>query len=376
MEMTQEYVSHGQPRRAEAEIVYTKPTLSKNDIKSVMECMVSDEISFGRIVGNYEKEFAGVFEAGHAISTSSLTSAYHLALMAMGVTAEDEVILPSTAPLAALDAINQIGAQVSLVDIDRTGFHPSDEAIINLLKEETRVIILTYPYGAFHGYQELRQHIDERNRSARRNTWLLEDISYIAGIEYSGSYVGTAGDAAIVGLHDDMLMTTGKGAMILTDSKSIYSAARDLRMHGGNRPYKVRYDYTITDYQAAMGIEQLGQLSAVLDRRRKMGQKYLEVMAPLKHLNSGFRHPDFDAYGAFPLLVEKPLDYMQRYFQSLHIGTRRTMQFGPLHGMLGLPASDYPNTERLYDRGIMIPLYPNLTKAGLDRIVNALKGFY
>lgn len=365
-----------QGRRSAPEIAYTKPTLSKNDIKSVMECMVSDEISHGKIVDNYEKEFAGVFEVGYSISTSSLTSAYHLTLMAMGLTPEDEVLIPSTAPLAALDAINQIGAKVCLADIDRSGFHPSDETLVNLIKEETRVIILTYPFGAFHGYQELRTKVDEINRSSKKKIMLLEDISYIAGIEYSGSYVGTTSDAVIVGLHDDMLMTIGKGAMVLTNSKTIFSAARDLRMHGGNRPYRVRYDYAITDYQAAMGGEQLGQLSAVLDRRRRMGAKYLETMVPLKQLSSGFRHPEYDAFGAFPVLSDKPFEYVQRFFRSLQIGTRRTLQFGPLHGMLGMPAADFPNTERLYERGILIPLYPNLTKGGLERIVNALKGFY
>lgn len=358
------------------EIVYFKPTLSKKDIKSVMECMVSDEISCGQVALNYEKEVAAAFEVKHAAGVSSHTAAYHLAILACNIEPGENVVLSSVGPLAALDGVAHAGAETILADIDRKGFHPSEETLLEKINEKTAAIILSYPYGAYHDYGTLRDKIREKNTNRAKPILIIEDISYIAGMEVSGSYVGTLGDIAIAGLHEDMLMTIGKGALLLTDSKELYSTIKDRRMHGGNRPYRVRFDYSITDYQAAMGSEQLGQLPAVLERRRLMGRKYIETIQSNRQLSSGFVHPDFDAFGAFPVTSSKPLDYIQRYFKSLQIGARRTLAFGPLHGMMGLDAKEFPNTERFYERSLLIPLYPNLSKVGIERILSSLKGFY
>lgn len=360
-------------------IVYLRPTLTRNDLKSVLESLVHDEISFGQVVVNFEKEFASTFEFQRGLSADSLTAAYHLAYLAFETQKGDEVVLPSSASIAALDALSYIGAVPKLIDTDREGFHPSVEQYLAAINENTRAVVIHYSFGSFKDYSLLREKIEQINaqsgKAAKHKIRIIEDISYIAGLEFKGQFVGSDADIAIAGLNEDNLMTIGKGAMLLTDSNSLYAMIKDLRYQGGNRPYKVRFDYTITDYQAAMGLEQLGNLSAIIERRRKIAQVYLEA---LRHsqLKTAFLGCESDAYGAFPVFSEQSLEHMTRYFQSLNIETRRVYPAGPLHQQLGLPVSDFANTERLYQRGLQIPLYPYLTKMNVERISGALKTFY
>ncbi|RME92768.1 MAG: hypothetical protein D6767_02460 [Candidatus Hydrogenedentota bacterium] len=174
-----------------------------------------------------------------------------------------------------------------------------------------------------------------------------------------------------------MMMTIGKGAAILTDSKKLNAIMKDLRTHSGSRNYRLRYDYTITDYQAALGIEQLGHLGSVLERRKALGRYYVENL----HANQSYyslleKNVARDAFTGFPVFFEADTQITMKYFRSLRIATSKIMQPGPLHHLLALPASKYPNAERMYARAVVLPLYPTLKKAALERIVQAVKTFH
>ncbi|MDH4199701.1 MAG: DegT/DnrJ/EryC1/StrS aminotransferase family protein [Spirochaetia bacterium] len=362
--------------RKESGIAYFKPTISKNDIKSVLESFVSDEISFGQTARTYEKEFGETFEFSYALSTTSLNSAYHLSLLSLDIKTGNEVILASNAPLSALDAIYQTGAEPVLVDIQKNSFHPSQESIIHKITENTRAVVLSYPYGSFYDYQDLKKAIAGLGRSSKEKIYIFEDISYIIGSEFNGSYVGTDADVTIAGLHEDMLMTIGKGAMVMTANKNLYAILKDRRMHGSNKVYRPRFDYGIADYQAAMGLEQLGHLNAVIERKRKIGEKYIEVVMQNNGLETCFKSARVDTYGAFPIIAQKPVEHIQKYFNSLQIETSRTIPFGPLHDMIGLNVLDYPNTARLFERGLLLPIYPGLSRTNIERIMASIKGYY
>lgn len=358
--------------KAPKEIIFHKPTITKNDLKSVMESLILDEISNGQVVQNFEKEVAQAFDYKKALSVQSLQSAYHLAFMALDVKVEDEIILPNNAPLAALDAIGQLQATPVLTDTERESFHPSCQQIIEKITDKTKVILLHYPYGSFRDYQELYDYLDEKKL---KSISVVEDISYIAGMEYEGSYIGSKAKLSLIGLHQDMLMTIGKGAVLLTNSKPIYAIAKDLRYQGGSRPYRVRFDYTIPDYQAAMALEQLSLLTSGLERRRKMGKLYLEALLQQDFLETWFKTPVADSYSQFPVISKKPVEQTVHYFSSLNIEVQKLAARPFLNELIDLPSSDFPNSSRLYQRGVLLPLYPYLSKAHVQRIGEAIRAF-
>ncbi|MCX7633366.1 MAG: DegT/DnrJ/EryC1/StrS aminotransferase family protein [Turneriella sp.] len=363
---------HGKQR-----IEYVRPTLSRNELKSVLETLVQEDVSFGQGVLRFEKAFARTFDFEYAIAVDSYTSAFHLALMALEFAPGAELVAPVSSPLALLDAAHYVNASIVPVDLARDAFHPDPEAIVSALSAKTRAVYLPYTFGAYTDFSAVYQHLETNGLRSAKNTqvFVIEDLSHAIGHDWSSTQVGRNADITIVGLNEEHLMTIGKGAVLLTDSPRLNAALRDLRVEGGNRPYRVRFDYAITDYQAALGLEQLSNLSALVERRRRIGTLYREAVAASR-LRTFFKAPEFDVYGAFPVLAESTLDHLQRYFASLQIETRRVFAQGPLHHLMGLAATSFPNAERLYQRGLLLPIYPMLNKAAVDKITNAIRSFY
>jgi perosamine synthetase len=358
-------------------IQYLRPTLSRNELKSVLESLVLEEVSFGQGVVNFERAFARTFDFQHAAAVDSYTSAFHLALLAAEVTSEDEVLIPVTAPLSLIDAIHYIGARTVLVDIAKESFHCDLDKFYEAISEKTKVIFLPYSFGSYKDFGPLYERIDSAGlrKGKERKLRVIEDISSVIGHEFQGQQPGSQSDIAIAGLNEDHLMTIGKGAVVLTDSNNLFATIKDLRVQGGNRPYRIRFDYAITDYQAAMGLEQLGNLSAMIERRRRMGVLYKEAIAQSR-LKSYFSAAEYDVCSGFPVICEADIEHIQRYFSSLQIETRRVFPNGPLHHIMGLSPMDFPNAERLFQRGLLLPLYPMLNKAAVEKITAAIRGFY
>lgn len=358
-------------------IQYLRPTLSRNELKSVLESLVLEEVSFGQGVLNFEKTFARTFDFGHAAAVDSYTSAFHLALLACDLGKDDEIVMPVSAPLALLDATSYNSARPVLVDLAKDSFHPDIDALLAAVTEKTKVIFLPYVFGSYKDYRALYEKLEQAGmrKPKERMVRVIEDISHVVGHEFGGRQAGSEADIAIAGLNEDHLMTIGKGGVVLTDSNNLFAVIKDLRVQGGNRPYRMRFDYAITDYQAAMGLEQLGNLAAIIERRRRMGVLYNEAIDKSR-LKSYFMIPEADVCGSFPVIAEADIAHIQRYFSSLQIETRRVFPNGPLHQVMGLNPLDFPNTERLYQRGVLLPLYPMLNKAAVEKITAAIRGFY
>ena len=121
-----------------------------------------------------------------------------------------------------------------------------------------------------------------------------------------------------------------------------------------------------------MGLVQLSRIGVTLNRRRKIGQKYLETLRSTRH-TSYFTEPGIDSYLRFPVVVDKSHNEVKRYFNSLQIGVERACD-PALHRLLGRPGLEYPNGERMYRKAITIPIYPNLTANNVDRIASSLRG--
>lgn len=366
------------PSRAKHQTIqYLRPTLSRNELKSVLESLVQEEVSFGQGVLNFEKAFARTFDFNHAAAVDSYTSAFHLAFLAADLGKDDEIVMPVSAPLAVLDAAGYTGARPVLVDLAKDSFHPDVDVLLAAVTERTKAIFIPYVFGSYKDFRSLYEKLEAAGLRKNKDRYIcvIEDISHMIGHEFNGRHAGADADIAIAGLNEDHLMTIGKGGVVLTDSHNLFAVIKDLRVQGGNRPYRMRFDYAITDYQAAMGLEQLGNLAAIIERRRRMGVLYNEAIGHSR-LQSYFSIPDADVCGSFPVIGEANIEHMQRYFSSLQIETRRVFPNGPLHQVMGLNPLDFPNTERLYQRGVLLPLYPMLNKAAVEKITAAIRGFY
>ncbi len=348
-----------------------RPTLSKQELESVLDCLINDRLGSGDIVRKFERSFASAFGYKHALAVNSLTAAYHLAFLALDLGAEDTVVMSSLAPVAACDAARYTGAKIRLVDVDRDSFHPSQEKVREVLDacEESdgkrpSLFVLDHTFGSVSPLDP------EAIRAG--GTRIVEDFTGLVGSDQEGSCFGNTGTISVCGLAETDLITTGNGAVAVSSDPKVHHRLSQLRYNAKRSPGSLAYDYRLEDFQAAMGLDQLSRLGITLARRKKIGIKYLETLRLTSH-STYFSRPQVDCYLKFPVVVNKNRDEVRRYFASLQIGVTDAMEF-PLHHLLQLPRMEFPNAERLYQKGVAIPVYPSLTANNVERICSSLRG--
>ena len=349
-------------------VSFHRPTLTRRDLQSVLDALVEEEITTGNQVKNFEKELASTLEVNYAVALSSYAAGYHMALLANGIQAGQEVILPSTAPLAALDGISYIGAKPVLVDLARSSFHPDPTDIESKITDNTRAIILHYPFGSYFNYRAMVEKVKQDHTQIK----IIEDISTMLCTDIEGKYLGNDADAAILGLNKEMPATIGKGAALFFDSKTVYQNLKEIRNEGYQKPYKVRYDYSITDYQAAMGLEQIAQQAQNMDRRKKIGNKYLESCRKAG-IETYFNGQGKDSFAAFAILCPESNQKTMRQFKSMGIETKNLFDHEGLHNLLQLDSSEFRNTERIIAKGLLLPLYPLLSRVHIERVTKGIQ---
>ncbi|MDX1957963.1 MAG: DegT/DnrJ/EryC1/StrS aminotransferase family protein [Leptospiraceae bacterium] len=349
------------------QIEYHKPTFSKEELQIVLDCLVDDLVGSGTVVEKFEKDFKSTFKLRQVISTNSLFSAYHLSLLSLGVTEGDSILLSSYAPHEAIDAIMLLRANPVVVDLGKSSFGMDEEDFHKKLKQfNPKVILFDHTFGSvvnLKNYQTEGIHT-------------IEDYSEALGADSEEIPVGKQGTISICGLSSMNVITTGNGAVINTQNDSIAEAIRSYKYSPVLRKkgQKIRFDYNLLDIHAAIGIEQISKLGVIIERKKKIAQVYLQAVLSASH-ETYFNKSGIDQYNRFPIVFSKPFDEVLRYFKSLLIGTERTST-EPIHRIFELPNQDFPNSERLFQRGHCIPIYPNLTRDNVSRIASSIKGIY
>jgi len=252
-------------------IPHSKPTISPEDIKSVCNVLESGAIAQGVAVKDFERSVAAFVGVKGGVAVSSGTAALHLALIALGVKAGDEVILPSYLCVAPLNAVHYVGATPVFSDIDPTTGNIDAERAKAVVSEKTKAIIVPHMLGQpaqMEGFSDLGVRI-------------IEDCAQSIGARYKGECVGSFGDVAICSFYATKVITTGEGGMVLSDNEELLERVRDLRDYDEKTPYMTRFNYKMTDMQAALGIEQIRMLPYFITKRRRIADFYEHVFTDL-----------------------------------------------------------------------------------------------
>ena len=352
-----------------------RPTLSKQELESVLDCLIEDRLGSGTVTRRFERTFAQACGSRHALAVNSLGAAYHLAFLGLGAGPNTRVLMSALAPVAACDAARYTGARVELIDVDRESFHPAPDLYQERAKallaesgdgaEPDLVCLVDHSFGSF-----FRLPVEELPARGAR---ILEDFTGLVGTQVEDSEAsGRLGQVSVCGFSEYDLITTGNGGMILTGDSRTHGQMQALRYGGPREKGSLAYDYRLEDFQAAMGLDQLSRLGVTLARRKRIGVKYLETVRSTRHVTH-FREPEIDCYLQFPVILNKNMDEALRYFAALQIGVERSAEM-PLHHLLDLPRLEYPNAERFYQRALNLPIYPSLTANNVERVASALRG--
>lgn len=343
-------------------ITQSKPTIDIADAEAVCRGILSGQLAQGSVVEQFENEMSRFIGVRYAVATNSGTASLHLALLALGIKEGDEVVLPSFVCTALLNAINYIGATPCLVDINENDYNISAEDVRRKLTGKTKAIIVPHMFGTPANLDEL----------LNLSIPIIEDCAQSIGASYNGKVVGSFGSASIFSFYATKMLATGEGGMILTNLSNVSERVKDLRDYDVKPDYLVRYNYKMTDFQAALGISQLGKLEHFISRRIEIAAQYtaslsdLDVSLPL--------HPK-DKEGVWYRYVIKVKGKLEQVIQRAKekgVICDRPV-YKPLHRYLGLPQKQFLASEKAFKTALSVPIYPSLTDAEVKHIISILK---
>ncbi|OHD65694.1 MAG: hypothetical protein A2176_13745 [Spirochaetes bacterium RBG_13_51_14] len=341
-------------------IVSNRPTITRKELEAVLDCLIKDELVAGESVKNFEVSIAKMIGFKYALATNSLTSAYHLAFKALEIGEADEVIIPSFFPQAPLSALSMAGGTAVLVDNEKDSLFPSTAEIIANISEKTRAIVTGHLFGFHFPFQGLEE----------TPVPVIEDISHSIGTEIDDVPTGRNGAISVASFDPAGIMTTGNGGMVLTNNSKYYSIMKDFR---GNAEHHLHFDYSMPDFQAAMGISQLAKLPDLLSRRREIAKIYHESLRITSH-KTPYHYNDRFAYQSFPVLFTVSNEKIDTYWRKSRIAVGRSIGY-PLHHLMGRNGADYPNCERYSKKLFSVPLYPTLSRKDVEKISKYLANF-
>jgi perosamine synthetase len=364
----------------------TKPALTEEEARAPYDSIKSGWVTQGPKVAEFEKAVAGYVGAKHGIATTSCTTGLHLALASIGVTAGDEVIVPSFTFIASANAILYTGATVVFCEIDPRTFNADPADIEKRITKKTKAIMPVDQIG-------LACDIGPINDIAKRHGIpVVEDAAPTIGGTYKGRRVGSNAHQTVFSFHPRKVITTGEGGMITTDDDVLADRARKLRAHAmsvsdldrhtADRPileeyHELGFNYRMTDIQASIGLVQVRRLDELLAIRVAKADRYGRELADIKKLRTPYTPPyATHTYQSYCLDLDASIDrddLMARLLQR-GIATRRGVMASHLEkvyrdrvGKVSLPI-----TEQKARSTMLIPLFATMTDEEQTYVIEAL----
>jgi len=338
-------------------IPHSRPSLTAHEAEAVTSVIASGNIAQGPVTENFERSLAARIGRSQAVSTASGTAALHLVLLAMSIGPGDDVLIPSYVCTALLNAVYYVGARAVITDIDpATGnMDPSDAK--RRLTSNTRAIIVPHMFGCPAQLDEL----------LTLDVPVIEDCAQSLGATHELRPLGSFGHAAVFSFYATKVMTTGEGGMVVTDAADLADRIRDLRDYDKRPAYRLRYNYKMTDMQAAMGLVQLEQLDDFIYRRRALAADYRTAFSgsQLQLPPKGRGH----MYYRFVMGIPGDPSAWIRHLSVRGIACARPVD-PPLDVLLG--RNDCPNAREAWRRHVSVPIYPSLTTMERDRIIEGI----
>jgi dTDP-4-amino-4,6-dideoxygalactose transaminase len=373
-------------------LIFGSPLILEEDIDEVVATLRSGWIGTGPRATAFEKAFGDYIGAQHVAAVHSCTAALHLAMVALGLSPGDEVIVPSMTFAASANTVIHAGAVPVLADVDRDTMCIDPDDAARRITPRTRAIMPVHFAGRACAMNEILALAETHGLH------VIEDCAHAIETLYHGHHMGTMGDLGAFSFYVTKNVVTGEGGMVTTSNKSWADHIKILALHGlsadawkrfsdaGFKQYEVvepGFKYNMMDLQAALGLGQLRRVEANLVRRCEVWKRYDEAFADLPAFlpapdEEGTRH----ARHLYTLMLDidrlsASRDEIQQALHRQNIGTGIHYRAVHLHQYyreaFGHKRGDLPNSEWISDRTISLPLSPKITDGDVNDVVFAVR---
>lgn len=355
--------------------------------QAVVATLQSKWISTGPRCAEFERNFARAIGVEYALALSNCTVGLHLALVALGISPGDEVIVPSLTFVATANAVKYVGATPVFCDIEGV-----DSLVIDpgkaegLITARTKAIIVMH-YGGFPcnmaGFKQLAD---------KHNLKIVEDACHGPLSDFGGKKLGTFGEFGCFSFFSNKNISTGEGGMIVTNDRALYEQAKLLRSHGMTSLSYERakghatsydvvalgYNYRMDDIRAAIGCVQLTKLEADLLKRAEIRKKYITALSGIPQVIIPFKqHQSFVSNYIFPIVLDNA-DAERRDNVRIRLhekGVQTSVHYPAVHrfSIYADAAAKLPLTELVADTLITLPMFASLADDQIEYIAAALQ---
>jgi len=382
---------------------YGHQSIDEDDVAAVIDVLKSDWLTTGPKVKAFESAVARKVGARFGVAVNSGTAALHCACLAAGLGEGDEAVVPVLTFAATANAVRLSGAEVRFADIDPETWGLSAETLAPALSSKTRVMLSVDFAGQPCDWSAINVALEGRD------VVTIADAAHALGASYKSQPVGSLADMTCFSFHPVKVITTAEGGMIVTQSDRHANALKKVRNHclvrnaedlkntkeafadsnkaGGPAPwyYEVQelgVNYRMSDMQCALGLSQLQKLESFVDKRQVLASHYTAAFSKSELLrpptvanvcNSAWHlyviRLNLSALSAgrrqiFEALRDRGLG-VQVHYMPLHLQPYYSTRYG-------LKRGDFPAAEAYYDEAITLPLFPSMTIADADRVIETV----
>jgi dTDP-4-amino-4,6-dideoxygalactose transaminase len=342
------------------------PDVGPEEAAAVAEVLQSGRLTMGPKVGAFEDELARACEVEHAVVLSSGTAALHLAVLALGIGAGDEVLVPAYTFPATANVVALAGARPVLVDVDRRTMNLDLEQAAVAVTPRTRAVIGVHLFGRPLEWEALEAAVPE--------AVLVEDAAGALGARYGSRACGSLGAAGCLSFHPRKIVTTGEGGAVTTNDGDLADAIRRLRHHGwqppgfGDMPAP-GLNYRLSEIQCAVGIPQVRRLGELHAARSRLAAAYTERLDG--HVDTPAADPgDVHGWQAYVVQLDRRDDALAALAEA---GIEAQIGTFALHRLAAYrDQGPFPGADACYERALALPFHSRLKDDDVDRVCDVL----
>ena len=378
-------------------IPYSKQYIDKKDIENVKKVLKSNFLTQGPNVKKFENIVKKKCNAKFATAVNSATSALHLSCIALNLKKGDYLWTSPNSFVASANCGLYCGAKIDFVDISLDTYNIDvdilEEKLIYAKKKKVlpKIIVAVHMGGLSCEMKKIN------SLSKKYGFKIIEDASHCVGSKFRNKFVGSCkySDISVFSFHPVKIITTGEGGIILTNNKNLNDKVNILRTSGINKNLKknkilknglwfyeqemLGFNYRMNDISASLGISQMKKLNFFLKKRNQIAQIYIKSLNNHEIKFQLVKKEYYSSYHLFIIRVNKNIRRMlfnklrkKGYYVNIHY---IPIHFHPYYRKLGFKKGMFPNSEKYYDEAISLPIYPNLTKKHLLKIIKIVKSF-
>ncbi len=367
----------------------TSIAIDEQDVQAVLACLDSGWLTMGPRTKAFEDALSAFVGTPHAVTVSSGTAALHLACLAAGIGAGDEVIVPAFTFVASATAARYVGAEPVLCDVRSPhDFNIDPEGVKRRITPRTRAVVAVHFCGYPADVLALRALCDEHGLV------LIEDCAQAIGarLDDSGRQVGTVGELGAFSFFSKKQLCVGEGGMVSTAGEQLAERVRLFRSHAmtsstwdrhrGHDPaydvVDIGFNYRLDEPRAALGLSRLEWLAQSIESRRALVRAYRERLAEIPGVELPFTDEAVErsSHFAFPVLLADR-ETRDRFRETLKADGIQTTWYPALHTFTEYrryaPSDGLAQATEAADRHCALPLSSTMDEREVETVVEAVR---